>query len=124
MRVECSVNQRLPSGPVVMAMGWLLATMRGNAVMTPSGVMRPMKLPRRAVNHRLLSGPVVIASGSVILAELPTGLGMANSDAAPVGLMRPILSDVPPVVLVYQKLPSGPGVRPSKLPFTVGTANS
>ncbi len=38
----CSVNQRLPSGPVAMPNGPLLAVMTENSVIVPRGVMRPI----------------------------------------------------------------------------------
>jgi hypothetical protein len=58
------VNQRLPSGPVVMAHGastpppgsvWV--------VMVPLGVMRPMRWLPLLVNQRLPSGPVAAPLG-------------------------------------------------------------
>src|SRR5260370_8431521 len=59
---NASVNQRLPSGPVVIPHGPLLDAGRGNSVMVPLGVMRPilLLLPSSSVNQRLPSGPVVI----------------------------------------------------------------
>jgi hypothetical protein len=41
-----SMNQRLPSGPLVMAYGPLPAVGIGNAVMVPLGVIRPILLPK------------------------------------------------------------------------------
>lgn len=49
--------------------------------MTPSGVMRPMRLP---VNHKLPSGPTVIRFG-----WLPA-LGNTKRVIAPTGVRRPI----------------------------------
>src|SRR5262245_53761318 len=40
-----SVNQRLPSGPAVMARGPLLAVGTAKSVTTPAGVIRPIWLP-------------------------------------------------------------------------------
>src|SRR5260370_6179907 len=41
---NASVNQRLPSGPVVIPHGPLLDAGRGNSVMVPLGAMRPILL--------------------------------------------------------------------------------
>src|SRR5260370_9186353 len=59
---NASVNQSLQSGPVVIPHGPLLDAGRGNSVMVPLGVMRPilLLLPSSSVNQRLPSGPVVI----------------------------------------------------------------
>ena len=60
---NCSVNQRFPSGPVVIevrrASGLIPAL---NSVTVPSGVMRPMVLFGDSVNQRFPSGPAAIAS--------------------------------------------------------------
>jgi hypothetical protein len=55
-----SVNQRLPSGPVVMKLGVLLLEEVANSVMVPEGVTLPILLPLFSVNQRLPSGPVVM----------------------------------------------------------------
>src|SRR6266550_3212246 len=61
IRLINSVNHRLPSGPAVMASGVAPAVMPAlNSVTTPSGVIRPIRLPLCSVNHRLPSGPAVM----------------------------------------------------------------
>src|ERR1700676_5350622 len=82
-----SVNQRLPSGPVVIPKGKTLEVGSANSVMVPVGVMRPILLPSDSVNQRLPSGPAVIPAGPLL------EVGSANSVTVPVGVMRPILSD-------------------------------
>ena len=58
-----SVNQRLPSRPAVISMGWLLGVMPArNSVTTPVGVIRPIALS--SVNQMLPSGPAVIPTVS------------------------------------------------------------
>ena len=59
-----SVNQRFRSGPTVMTAGPLLRLGRRNSVMSPSGVIRPIRLPE---------------SSSVITRGLLLGLGRGNS---------------------------------------------
>src|SRR5229473_2168887 len=61
--VPPSVNQRLPSGPAVIAPGWLPGVGRGNWLMLPPGVMRPIASVPTSVNQRLPSGPAVIPIG-------------------------------------------------------------
>jgi hypothetical protein len=68
-----SVNQRLPSGPVVMLDGAPYAVGTVNSVTTPEGVIRPIRLPRYSVNQRLPSGPEVMPLGA------PSTVGTANS---------------------------------------------
>jgi len=54
-------EQRLPSGPAVMSVSWLLAEVPAlNSVTTPSGVIRPIRLSVSSVNQRLPSGPAVM----------------------------------------------------------------
>src|SRR5258708_28867332 len=101
-----SVNQRAPSGPVVMKAEVLSDAGSGNSLMWPAGVMRPI-LPG-SVNHRLPSGPAVMSSE-----ELLGGSG--NSLIVPVGVMRPILPLSPLVfgmltTSVNQRALSGPVV--------------
>ena len=56
-----------------------------NSVMTPAGVIRPMRLPLDSVNQRLPSGPRVMSKGSAGDVR-PT----LNSVTTPSGVMRPI----------------------------------
>src|SRR6266852_5846510 len=67
--VPPSVNQRLPSGPAVIAQG-LLPWGKGNSLTLPPGVMRPILSPDTSVNQRLPSGPAVMSEGL-----LPWGKG-------------------------------------------------
>ena len=93
-----SVNQRLLSGPTVIAEGPPLAVGTGNSMNTAAGVMRPILLACGSVNQRLPSGPLVRPP------ESPP-LGTPYSLKVPDGIMRPI-----PPCFVYQTLPSGPPV--------------
>ncbi len=61
-----SVNQRLPSGPVVIPPGSEAAVGTGNSVTTPAVVIRPMLLPTSSVNQRLPSGPAVISRAMLL----------------------------------------------------------
>src|SRR2546421_5702124 len=74
-----SVNQRLLSGPVVIAVGSATAPSEaggiGNSVMAPLVVIRPMPRLLGSVNQRLLSGPVVIAVGSATAPFDAAGIG-------------------------------------------------
>src|SRR5207249_1434341 len=74
-----SVNQRLPSGPVVMPKGKLLAVGIGNSVTVPLGVIRPMLFPSFSVNQTLPSGPDVMPDDSLL------AVGRGNSVMVPVG---------------------------------------
>ena len=58
------VNQRFPSGPLVIPLGCRipLPTLVW-FVTAPAVVTLPMELPSTLVNHRLPSGPAVIARG-------------------------------------------------------------
>ena len=95
-----SVNQRLPSGPAAIPRGMLAGPIPGeNSVITPPGVMRPMRLPANSVNQRVPSGPAVIPSGCPLA---------GNSFAvARTGAIRPIRLGASSV---NQRPPSGPGV--------------
>ena len=105
--VPPSVNQRLPSGPAVIAPGWLPGVGRGNSLMLPPGVMRPILSPDTSVNQRLPSDPDAILVGLLFW-------GKGNSLALPLGVMRPILF---PDEWINQRLPSGPDAMSSgKLP--------
>ena len=73
-----------------------------NSVITPAGVMRPMR-PGLAcsLNQTLPSGPAAIPNGSSL------GVSPAvNSAMTPAGVMRPIAPDPP--FSVNQRPPSGP----------------
>ena len=64
---EASVNQRLPSGPVVIPAGPLLAVGMGNSVMAcVVGLIIPIWLAPDSVNQRLPSGPAVIPVGIAV----------------------------------------------------------
>ena len=96
-----SANQSAPSGPLVMPIGWLPAA-TANSVITPAGVILPMKSATLSVNHRLPSGPLTIWFG-----RSPPGTG--NSVSVPPVLMRPIARRS---ISVNHKLPSGPVTIP------------
>ena len=59
------MNQRLPSGPGAIPRGEPSAEGIGNSVMTPSVVIRPIRLPCISVNHRLPSGPAATLKATV-----------------------------------------------------------
>ena len=73
-------------------------------VITPAGVIRPIRSFSRLVNHTLPSGPAVMLNGESIAPAVP-----AKVVIVPDGVMRPIrwLSR-----LVNQRLPSAPAVIP------------
>src|SRR6266568_210722 len=112
-----SVNQRdLPSGPAVMPKGPQPAedpqvVGRGNSVILPAGVMRPIlfPLPFNSVNQRLPSGPAVMPRSPQPKEEDPQVVGRGSSVILPAGVMRPILF---PKSSVNHRLPSGPAVMP------------
>ena len=72
-----SVNHRLPSGPAVIALGWLLAVRPVvNSVIVPVGVIRPIRPGLLdSVNHRLPSGPAVIAARVAAVGQAGGELG-------------------------------------------------
>src|SRR5215471_21814047 len=93
-----------------MLFGRLAGVGIGNSVMTPSGVIRPMLLPRASVNHRLPSEPAVISQGA------ERGVGTGNSVSTPSGVIRPIRL---PGISVNHRFPSGPAVITSGCPPAV-----
>src|SRR5437762_2015004 len=58
-----SVNQMLPSGPVVIAPGCAVAVGTGYCVIVPPTVILPILLKPDTANHKLPSGPAVMPSG-------------------------------------------------------------
>src|SRR5215469_14737078 len=106
-----SVNHRLPSGPTVMNAGAVAPVGRGNSVMLPLVVMRPILPAFSSANHRLPSGPAVIPTGPLL------AVGMGNSVMVPLVVMRPIWPVSPSV---NQRLPSGPDVMKKGV---LGTGN-
>ena len=56
------VNHKAPSGPVVTAVGELIAGFL-KVVIEPAVVIRPIEFPALLVNHRAPSGPLVIPVG-------------------------------------------------------------
>src|SRR5579864_4901691 len=121
-----TVNQRLPSGPAVIPPGALSAVDKGNSVMIPAGVIRPILPIPGSENQRLPSGPAVISLGwssGAALSPVDWLLdeGVVNSVTVPVGVIRPILC---PCCSANQRLPSGPTVIPKGSPELVGTENS
>src|SRR6516162_9730114 len=103
-----SMNQRLPSGPVVMPIGFgpeLGVGMEMSLVVKGLVVMiRPILLRAYSVNQSALSGPTVISKGPLLFVMI------ANSAMTlPVGNLRPILLALPSVNHIA---PSGPAVMP------------
>src|SRR5262249_16858999 len=100
----CSLNQRSPSGPVVISSGCEFAVGALTSLnATVFGLMTPTLSVPDSVNHRLPSGPVVIPLGC----ESAVGSVVASVKAGVVGLNIPILL---PACSVNQRLPSGPVV--------------
>src|SRR5258708_529763 len=93
-----SVNQRLLSGPVMMARGPELAVGVANSVIVPPAVILPILLAPCSVNQTLLSGPEPMP-----YAELP--LGTLYDVQVPLIVIFPMAG---PAVFVTQRLPSGP----------------
>src|SRR6516162_7738458 len=58
-----SVNQTAPSGPAVIPSGPLPGFGRGNSVMAPVAVIRPIRFPGNSVNHKAPSEPTAIPIG-------------------------------------------------------------
>jgi hypothetical protein len=56
-----SVNQMFRSGPTVIIRGPLLGRGKLNSTMVPSGVMRPILLPKNSQNQRHPSGPATMS---------------------------------------------------------------
>src|SRR5260370_40861716 len=84
-----AVNQRLPSGPLVIPIGpqpsgYPQVDGILNSVKLPVGVMRPIRFPSNSVNQRLPSGPAVMLDG-----PLPV-VGMGNTVKLPRVVMRPM----------------------------------
>ncbi len=108
-----SVNQRLPSGPLVMLprMEWDNV----NSRILPCGVITPILLGPLfvpiSVNQRLPSGPAVILEGNVF-AE-----GKGNSVILPDVVMRPMDGTPSCPISVNQRLPSGPAVMARGSPW-------
>ena len=66
--------QRLPSGPTVIPPGPSVDAVppgSTNVVITPAGVMRPIRSLRKLVYQRLPSGPTVISDGQSVEAAPP-----------------------------------------------------
>src|SRR5262245_21815634 len=90
-----SANQRLPSGPEVIAWGEEIVPGIGNSAITPWGVIRPTFLPSCSVNQMFPSGPFVMASiwldgiGTGYSAKSwPTAVEAANPVAAAINRTR------------------------------------
>src|SRR5687768_10608651 len=92
-----SVNQRAPSGPVVIQCGSLPAVGMGNSVKARVfGLKRPTLLADASTNQRLPSGPAVMPSGPLF------GVGMVYS--ARITPAVDILAIRLPLRWVYQRL--------------------
>src|SRR6266568_3471787 len=98
-----SVNQRLPSGPLVSSIGSVPVAVVGTSVITPPVVMRPRFPPNGSVNHKAPSGPVTIDT------EYAFAVGIGYSVITPAVVMRPIALVS---LSVYHSAPSGPAVIP------------
>src|SRR5262245_41811059 len=73
-----SVNQRLPSGPAAMAVGWLVVGLgSANCRTCPPAVRRSIRPPLRSVTHTAPSGPAAAPKGP------PLGLGSWQTASVP-----------------------------------------
>src|SRR5439155_1082714 len=118
-----SVNHRLPSGALTIAVGKVPAA-SGNSVTAPAVVTFAMRsgfdavshrLPPRSVNQMLPSGPPVISP------RVFPEFGSLNSAKAPDVVTRPIAAAP---FSVNQRLPSGPVVIATGSAVVLGIANS
>ena len=112
----CSVNQRFPSGPVVISKGKLPAVGRGYSAMAwVVGLIMPIEFVPLSVNQMLPSGPAVIPLSDELLVTV-------NSDmASVVALISPILLTL---VSVNQSVSFGPDVISYGAAFGVGVGKS
>ena len=91
LSVFVSVNQRLPSGPVVMPAGPALPVMPvENSVTVPDGVILPILFAPYSVNQTFPSGPAVIPNG-----ELDAVIPVENSVTVPIAADSPPPADTP-----------------------------
>src|SRR5665213_2862584 len=99
MPPDSSTNHKAPSGPIVMSPGPLFGRGRGNSVITPLDVMRPILSVLYSENQILPSPPAASARGPLF------GVGGVNSLITPLGVMLPTL---PAANMPNQILPSSP----------------
>src|SRR5262249_18790557 len=85
-----------------------------NSVITPAGVIRPIRSVTPSVNQTLPSGPAVISTGS-LSGERP----WRNSVIWPPGAIRPMAG-----ISAGYRLPSGPRAIPSASALGDGIGNS
>src|SRR5438552_52127 len=103
--MSVAVNQRLPSGPVVIPVGPAPPLVL-NAMSVPVGVIRPIRSALVSANHRLPSGPAVMP-------VVPVAIAAPNSVTVPSVVICPILVgglNGRGSTSVNHKLPSGPAV--------------
>src|SRR5207253_8161183 len=79
-----------------------------NAMIRPSGVMRPIAPWAGSVNQRLPSGPATILEGS------DRGSGNSNSVRAPAGVNRAIVRRPTAVIQMFPSGPEASSVGPRK----------
>src|SRR3569623_437392 len=115
MRPTLTENQPLTSGPAVPEPGLLPALVRGNSVISPATVARPILFAPASENQRFPSGADVMVVGAA------PDEGTGNSVISPAGVTRPILL---PSYSVNQTLPSAPPATAHGRLFAVGMANS
>src|ERR1700728_3252940 len=101
----CSVNHMPPSGPLVIPQGLLFAFGRGNSVITPWVVMRPIRFALGSVNHNSPVCPAVIPSKSQ---QPDTGNSTMNPEVVILPMLLPLCS-------VNQRAPSLPVTMPTGL---------
>src|SRR6266851_49342 len=93
-----SANHKFPSGPSAMSPGALPVPGIGKSLDWPVMVMVPIRFAIGSVNHMLPSGPLMMP-------PVCAPCGAPYSVYPPDGIIFPI-----PCCLVYQTLPSGPGL--------------
>ena len=107
------MNQTLPSGPAAMPSPGGSGV--GNSVITPDGVIRPIKPAAGSVNHRLPSGPAAIPE---VWGKRRRSAGIGNSVMTPAVVIRPIWWAP---YSVNHRSPSGPAAIPAGLLRAVGS---
>jgi hypothetical protein len=102
-------SREVPAGRLFNAVG------RGNSVIAPPVVMRPILLPSFSANHSAPSGPAAMPIGEL------DAVWIGNSVIVPLVVIRPMLF---PLSSVNHSAPSGPAVTTIGRLDAVGTRNS
>src|SRR5438105_3070255 len=105
LSLNCSVNHKLPSGPVAILMGPAAGVEIVNSRKLPAVVIRPILFPFCSVNHRAPSGPAVMPVGPLLL------VGTVNVVTV-FGLLIKIRPILLAPVSVNHRFPSAPAAMP------------